>query len=98
MAKKRVQRARPRLGGVNHLAVVVRDLTRAERFYRRLLGLSVVKRWRDEAGKPRSVWLAIDARVFLAIERGAGSRRHGPPRGWHCVALTIERQQRSSWC
>ena len=95
----RSRRLSPRVGGVNHLAVVVRDLARAERFYRRLFGLAVVKRWRDEHGRPRSVWLALDARIFLALERATGpaGRRRAASSGWHCVALTIARRERQAW-
>jgi catechol 2,3-dioxygenase-like lactoylglutathione lyase family enzyme len=50
--------APPRLA-VHHLAVVVRDLERAEAFYAGVLGLPVAQRWADEAGAPRSVWLSL---------------------------------------
>jgi catechol 2,3-dioxygenase-like lactoylglutathione lyase family enzyme len=87
------------IGGVHHLAVVVRDLTRAERFYRRLFGLRVLQRWKDERGRPRAVWLALDDRVFLAIERAGrpGPRRADVAPGWHCVALAIDRTERDFW-
>ena len=39
---------------IHHLAVVVRDLDRAEAFYGGVLGLAVERRWSDEAGAPRS--------------------------------------------
>ncbi len=85
----------PRL---HHLAVVVRDLARAERFYGELLGMPVLRRWSDEAGAPRSVWLALAGDAFLAVER-AGShepgRRDEQP-GFHCVALAIARDERAA--
>jgi len=88
-----------RVRGVHHLAVLVRDLGRAERFYRRLFGLRVVKRWQDERGRPRSVWLALDDRVFFALERAErpGPRRAPLAPGWHCVALAIGRRERELW-
>jgi glyoxylase I family protein len=99
MKKSRPTPRRPRIGGVHHLAVVVRDLARAERFYRRLFSFAVVRRWNDERGRPRSVWLALDARVFLAVERAGpkGPRRADLAPGWHCVALAIDRRERDVW-
>ena len=81
---------------VHHLAVVVSDLEASERFYAGLLGLPVVRRWQDEAGQPRSVWVDLGAGAFLAIERAAAS---GPTRsevapGFHCLALAIEPSER----
>ena len=90
-------------GGVHHLAVVVRDLARAEAFYGGVLGLAVERRHVDAAGQPRAVWLALapgkDA-TFLALERSdaasAPLRTDAAP-GWHCVALAIERGEREAW-
>jgi glyoxylase I family protein len=89
--------ARPR--AVHHLAVVVRDLGRAEAFYAGVLGLSVTRRWTDEAGAPRSVWLGLDGGAFLAVERAAPGLLPRPapdPPGWHCVALGIGREEREA--
>jgi glyoxylase I family protein len=83
---------------VHHLAVLVRDLSRAEAFYGGVLGLLVKARHEDEAG-PRSVWLALEGESFLALERagsGAASRGDAQP-GWHCVALSIEPGEREAW-
>jgi hypothetical protein len=83
---------------VHHLAVTVRDLDRAEAFYSKVLGLPVLKRWSDDAGAPRSVWLALGAGAFLAVERAAaGAPKEIEPPGWHCVALAIEKGERESW-
>lgn len=97
--------------GVHHLAVKVRDLARAERFYVGVLGLRVMTRREDEHG-PRSIWLALGPKPepdvkpevkreqpFLAIERAddAGPARHDDAIGWHCVALGIEVEERESW-
>ena len=88
---------------VHHLAVVVRDLGRAEAFYGGVLGLPVLKRWTDDAGAPRSVWLGLGGGGFIAIERaGAGVGEEGPVRadaapGWHCVALGIAPEAREAW-
>ncbi|WP_437649227.1 VOC family protein [Sorangium sp. So ce362] len=84
---------------VHHLAVVVRDLERAEAFYAGVLGLPVVRRWTDEAGAPRSVWLGLGGGAFLAVERAAaaGPTRSDEAPGWHCVALGIAPSEREAW-
>lgn len=61
--------------GPHHFAIKVRDLGAAERFYRDILGLRVVRRWPAAAGGgDRSVWLATgDAPgTFLALETVTG--------------------------
>jgi glyoxylase I family protein len=87
------------LPSVHHLAVVVRDLERAEAFYAGVLGLPVVKRWSDDAGAPRSVWLGLGSSGFLAVERAAagGPTRADEAPGWHCVALGIAPETRETW-
>jgi catechol 2,3-dioxygenase-like lactoylglutathione lyase family enzyme len=85
---------------VHHLAVVVRDLGRAEAFYAGVLGLSVRRRWADDAGAPRSIWLDLDGGAFLAVEL-AGPHLPARPApdlpGWHCVALGIARGEREAF-
>src|SRR5689334_21021192 len=91
-----------KVGGVHHLAVVVRDLARAEAFYGGVLGLPVVRRHDDAAGRPRAVWLALapEDASFLALERSEAAdaplRTDSAP-GWHCVALAIGRGERDAW-
>jgi len=91
--------------GVHHLAVVVRDLDRAEAFYAGVLGLDVDRRWADDAGAPRSVWLTLGGGAFLAIELGPRtaaipdppvSPATDPP-GWHCVAFGIAPDEREGF-
>lgn len=84
---------------LHHLAVVVADLARAEKFYAGVLGLPVVRRWADDAGVPRAVWLALGAESFLALERAgaAGVARTDDGVGWHCVALAIGADERARW-
>ena len=55
--------------GVHHLAIQVRDLAAAERFYCDTLGLRVVRRWpaADGAGE-RSIWVDTGDGAFLALE------------------------------
>ncbi|MBI5510339.1 MAG: VOC family protein [Deltaproteobacteria bacterium] len=93
------KRRKPQPTGVHHLAVLVHDLAAAERFYVRVLGLRVIKRWTDGAGEPRSVWLATGGDVFVAIERAArsGPTRHPQAPGWHCLALAIPPKERDRW-
>jgi catechol 2,3-dioxygenase-like lactoylglutathione lyase family enzyme len=83
---------------VHHLAVVVAELGRAEAFYAGVLGLPVLKRWEDDAGRPRSVWVALGD-AFLAIEVAAsgGPRRADEAPGHHCVALAIPAAERGAW-
>jgi len=86
---------------LHHLAVVVADLDRAERFYSGVLGLPVLRRWDDAEGHPRSVWLTLGAAgAFLAVER-AGSpnapHREDTAPGLHCLALGIRPDTRERW-
>jgi catechol 2,3-dioxygenase-like lactoylglutathione lyase family enzyme len=84
---------------VHHVAVVVASLERAERFYSGVLGLPVVRRWDDEAGRPRSVWVALGGDAFLAIERaGAAAPTRGDAApGFHCLALAIATEEREAY-
>jgi catechol 2,3-dioxygenase-like lactoylglutathione lyase family enzyme len=80
---------------VHHLAVLVRDLPRAEAFYGGVLGLPVDRRWTDDHGAPRSVWLTLGGGAFLAIELARGpDPRPADASGWHCVALAIRVEER----
>ncbi len=75
---------------IHHLALLVQDLARAERFYTQVLGLAVLRRW-DE----RSVWLDLGQGAFLALERASGPR--SDEGGWHMAALTIGPTERATW-
>jgi catechol 2,3-dioxygenase-like lactoylglutathione lyase family enzyme len=90
--------------GFHHLAIQVRDLPGAERFYCGVLGLPVLRRWPWPDGRPgeRSIWAALGADgSFLALEACEGGRdpqqfRDGRP-GLHLLALRIERAEREAW-
>ncbi len=85
--------------GLSHLAVLVTDLAGAERFYAGVLGLRVIRRWDDDAGRPRSVWLDLGDGSFLAVERAGaeGPRRGDDAPGHHCLALRVEATERDGW-
>ncbi len=92
-------RVRPRALGISHVAILTRDLDRAERFYVGLLGLDVLVRYEDDQGRHRSTWVALDERTFLAIERATadGQGRGDGDVGHHCLALRIAAADRDSW-
>jgi hypothetical protein len=84
---------------VHHLAIVVRDLDVAERFYSGVLGLPVTQRWQGPDGQPRSVWVKLGEDAFLALERAAAETpvRSDQAPGLHCVALAIPRREREDY-
>ncbi len=90
--------------GVHHLAIQVRDLAAAERFYCGVLGLPVVRRWPARDGGERSLWVEAGPGTFLALEVIGGPQpiaaddpTRGERPGHHLLALTIPRQARASW-
>jgi len=99
------------LGGVHHVAIKLRDLEAAERFYCGVLGLEMVRRWRHP-GDPaapgwRSFWVGTGGAdgEFLALERAddvepPGATPPGPRRsaaGHHLVAFRIPVAARHAW-
>jgi glyoxylase I family protein len=84
----------------HHLAIKVRDLAAAERFYCEILELPLQRRWPSSDGQgDRSLWLDLGAGAFLALERATLARAplaEEEP-GLHLVALRIERDQRQAW-
>ncbi len=84
---------------VHHVAVVVADLEGARRFYVDLLGLREIRRWNDADEKWRSIWCALGAGAFLAIERAEHQvpRRDDGSPGFHCLALGIRPDERETW-
>ncbi|HJX54651.1 MAG TPA: VOC family protein [Polyangia bacterium] len=85
---------------VHHVAIKVRDLACAERFFVQTLGLAVLRRWPAPDGSgERSLWLDLGAGAFLALERSSTQREplaaDGP--GLHLLALRIERAERQAW-
>ena len=94
----------PQVHGHHHLAIQVKDLPAAERFYVEALGLRVLRRWAWEDGRPgeRSVWLSVGAgEEFLALESCEAERPPTPFRdphgGLHLLALRIQAADRSGW-
>ena len=100
-----------RVSGHHHLAIQVRDLARAERFYVEVLGLSVLRRWpwppeEQEPGRAgeRSLWLSVGASSgdeFIALEACDAERPDAPFRdphgGLHLLALRISLEARARW-
>jgi glyoxylase I family protein len=95
----------PRILGFHHVAVQARDLAAAERFYADVLGLEVLRRWPEEDGSPRAVWLDTGDGRFLALEKasaeavpvGFGAPFRQGHAGWHLVALRIAAVEREEW-
>jgi catechol 2,3-dioxygenase-like lactoylglutathione lyase family enzyme len=93
----------PAVHGHHHLAIQVKDLLAAERFYVEVLGLSVLRRWpREDGAGERSVWLAVGSNdEFLALEACEADRPPMPFRdphgGLHLLALRIDVKERAEW-
>jgi glyoxylase I family protein len=94
----------PPVHGLHHLAIQVKDLVQAERFYVDVLGLTVVKRWPREDGAPgeRSLWLSVgQGEEFVALEACDAERPPTPFRdphgGLHLLALRIQPSERAAW-
>ncbi len=93
----------PAVHGHHHLAIQVKDLRAAERFYVEVLGLSVLRRWPSENGPgERSVWLAVGSgEEFLALEACEAEQPAAPFRdphgGLHLLALRIAVSEREAW-
>lgn len=84
----------------HHLAIKVRDLAAAERFYCDVLGLPVERRWPSfEQPGDRSLWLDLGAGAFLALERASLTREplDEEDPGLHMLALRISRDERPAW-
>src|SRR4051812_16835624 len=89
---------KPAIGPIHHLAVLVEDLAGAEAFYSGVLGLEIEKRWPDDAGGTRSIWLALGNGARLMLERATtgDARRASMGAGWHLLALTIRKEDRAA--
>jgi catechol 2,3-dioxygenase-like lactoylglutathione lyase family enzyme len=99
-----------RVRGHHHLAIQVKDLPRAERFYVEVLGLPVIRRWSREDGGAgeRSLWLSVGQAgsaehgdEFIALEACDVDRLPTPFRdphgGLHLLALRIPAVDRRAW-
>jgi catechol 2,3-dioxygenase-like lactoylglutathione lyase family enzyme len=88
----------PRALSIHHVAIKVSDLGQAESFWSGVLGLEVLRRQSDVLGE-RSLWFGLGHDVFLAVERAdmATPKRMDEAPGWHCIALSIEKNDRETW-
>jgi glyoxylase I family protein len=96
-----------RISGFHHLAILVRDLPAAARFYSEVLGLLERQRHHRDDGTLRSIWLEVPQGGFLALEAldeasediseppGAEPFRSSRP-GLHLLALRIGADQRQA--
>lgn len=89
-----------RTQGFHHLAIQVRDLEGAVRFYSSVLGLPEIQRHLREDGTARSIWLSLPGGGFLALEQASGAPLDQPFRtekpGLHLLALRIDPTDRFS--
>lgn len=83
---------------IHHFATKVTDPERSLAVYVALLGLTERRRWLEEDGQVRSIWLDLEGGVFLALERARseGARRDEQP-GHHCLVLAIAPGERAGW-
>jgi catechol 2,3-dioxygenase-like lactoylglutathione lyase family enzyme len=86
--------------GFHHIAIFARDVEGLARFYRDQLKLPELRRFLQDDGSLRSIWLSAkaggDARDgFLAIEAEAGEGGRGA-RGFAMLALRIDPASREA--
>ena len=73
---------------IHHLALRVADVERSRAFYADVLGLGERRRFEDEGGTLRSVWLAAGPVVVMLERQLKGA---GPDTGsGHVLALAVE--------
>lgn len=80
---------------LHHLALGARDVERVARFYRDVLGLEERARHLDEAGRLRSIWLAM-GEALLMVERAEAERPRveGTASGPFLLALAVTPAER----
>ncbi|MEM9192480.1 MAG: VOC family protein [Myxococcota bacterium] len=85
-------------GSVHHIAVATTDLDASRSFYEEVLGFPRLSTHRRRDGSVRSLWLAIDAHSFLALEEvPGGSTRSDQAPGVHCLCFAIDLTTREHW-
>lgn len=73
---------------IHHVALRVKDVERARAFYSGILGLAELRRFEDEAGGLRSVWLAAEPAVLMLEKqiKGPGAESGSG----HVLALAVD--------
>ena len=84
------------LGPIHHIAVLAEDLAAAEAFYAGVLGFRVDRRWQEQDGSARSIWLGLGNDAILMLEKAepGDARRADAGGGWHLLAFSIRAEDR----
>ena len=83
------------MAAIHHVALTVADPAAAEAFYTALFGWPVARRWEEEGGTLRSVWLQLPDGALFMLEKGEPLAAVG--QGWRLVAFSIPVVEREPW-
>ncbi len=86
--------------GFHHLAIKTHRVEELSAFYRAALKLEEQKRWFEENGELRSVWLELSPCILMiekSSSQGAQLSSEADPPGLFLLALNISAQEKQSW-